>query len=51
MDKRLSSYSIISYFIWRGMIWCEIPLKLNKYISYELNKVYEERKPHICPKT
>ena len=29
------------------MIQCEIPLKLNKYIYYELSKAYQERKPHI----
>ena len=28
----------------RGMIRCEIPLKLNKYICYEINKAYQEKK-------
>ena len=33
----------------KDMIQCKIPLKLNKYICYELPKTYQERKCKLCP--
>ena len=29
------------------MIWSETPLKLSKYICYDLNNAYQERNPYL----